>query len=76
MTRLPGDLSNAFFVDAMRRSDQLVLVHPYQPFLPASRLNSQEQQRLTGWVPFARSFPLWVGPFYVIEITRDGTQIK
>src|SRR4051794_34687196 len=36
---MPGflrDLPNAFLVNALRRPDQLVLVHLDQPFLPAS----------------------------------------
>jgi hypothetical protein len=44
-----------------------MLVHLDQPFLPAPCMSCHGQS-LTGWVNFARSFPVQVGQFYFIEI--------
>ncbi len=79
MTGLPGNLPNPFLVNTMSGPDQLVLIHSYQSFPPQPRAGSSCARLgggYQGWVPFPRSEPRWVGPFYVIEITQGRWSLR
>ena len=68
--------ANAFLVNPMCGSDQFVLVHPYQSSPSHSRACSSSSRfrgGYQGWVPFPRSEPRLVGPFYVIEIRLNSS---
>jgi len=73
MPVFPGYGSDRFSVHSVGSSDKLVLIHPDHPlcrsFLNYWRNPERYQQGWLGWVPFTLSLPLFVGPFYVIEIT-------